>query len=203
MMAGSGGGVSGDGNQNGECIKPLATPMPFGCGASERELESFVRDALSCCIMLERYPRCVVQVVVQIVQADGSVLGTAVNCAVMALMDAGVAMKGLPVASTCVVVGRQLRNNDNSDSIWIDPTAEEESAEGHTIVVLVTEAGSNDDETDKASEVITSFSSGAPMPTCGLIQCMENTDKYNKAMVAFMRMAVEQKVQKEVVTLWS
>ncbi|EED91989.1 predicted protein, partial [Thalassiosira pseudonana CCMP1335] len=50
-------------------------------------------DALSSCIMLEKYPRCVIQVVIQIVQADGSVLGSATNCAVMALMDAGVAMR--------------------------------------------------------------------------------------------------------------
>lgn len=202
MMAGSGGGVSSDGKDNGECMKPLATPMPSGGGASERELESFVCDALSSCIMLERYPRCVIQVVIQIVQADGSVLGTAVNCAEMALVDAGVAMKGLPVASTCVVVSRQLQNG-HAGSIWMDPTAEEESAEGHTIVILVTEAGSSDDEADKAAEVITSFTSGAPLSMSGLIQCMETTDKFNTAMVAFMRMAVDQKVQKEVETLWS
>lgn len=45
-----------------------------------------------------------VQVVIQILQAYGSVLGNALNCAVLVLMDAGEAMTGLPVACTCVVV---------------------------------------------------------------------------------------------------
>ncbi len=36
-------------------------------------------------------------------QADGSVLGSAINCAVLALLDAGVAMRGVLAATTCVV----------------------------------------------------------------------------------------------------
>ncbi len=39
----------------------------------------------------------------EVVQADGSVLGSAINCAVLALLDAGVAMRGVLVATTCVV----------------------------------------------------------------------------------------------------
>lgn len=199
-MAGSG-GVSSDGAADGETMKQLATPLPPGGGATERELESFLSDALSSCIMLERYPRCVIQVVVQIVQADGSVLGTAVNCAALALMDAGVAMRGLPVATTCLVVGKQPQIDESC--IWIDPTAEEESAEKHSIAVLVTEAGSDDKEVGGCSAIITSLTCGAPLSMTGLIQCMESTDEYNRAMMAFMRMALEQKVQKEVETLWT
>jgi ribonuclease PH len=158
--------------------------------------------------MLERYPRCVIQVVVQIVMADGSVIGTAVNCAVMALMDAGVAMRGLPIASTFVVVGDNMSEVNQSSqndaiSVWVDPTAEEESAEGHAIVVLVTETESDVETDKKPPEIITSFTCGAPMSLLGLVQCTECTEKYNAAMVAFMRMAVERKVQTEVETLWS
>ncbi len=36
-------------------------------------------------------------------QADGLVLGSAINSAVLALLDAGVAMRGVLVAITCVV----------------------------------------------------------------------------------------------------
>jgi hypothetical protein len=39
----------------------------------------------------------------EVVQVDGSVLGSAINCAVLALLDAGVAMRGVLVATTCVV----------------------------------------------------------------------------------------------------
>ncbi|KAL7535165.1 hypothetical protein ACHAXR_006315 [Thalassiosira sp. AJA248-18] len=213
-----------------------------GGGGSERELEYFLRDALSSCILLERYPRCVIQVVVQIVQADGSVLGTAVNCAVMALMDAGVAMGGLPVASTCVVVGGaggwnggmggggDDDDDDDDDSsskaatIWLDPTAEEESGDGHAIVVLVTDASSSsttastttttsnttisNQKNDGASssnncDIITSFTFGAPLSLQGLLSSVKSAKSSSAAMVAFMRLAVEQKVQREVQTLWS
>ena len=207
-MAGSGGGSSNsDDCTNGEYMKPLPVPLPSGGGATERELESFVCDALSSCIMLERYPRCVIQVVIQIVQADGSVPGVAVNCAVLALMDACVAMRMIPVASTtCVVASRtcqesQQQLNDNINSVWMDPSAEEESADGHSIVVFVTEADSNDD--GKAPEIITSFTYGAPVSMSGLLHCMDCGRKYNTAMVTFTRMAEKQKVEQEVETLWS
>ncbi len=39
----------------------------------------------------------------EVVQADGSVLGSAINCAVFVLLDAGVAMREVLVATTCVV----------------------------------------------------------------------------------------------------
>ena len=169
--------------------------------------------------MLERYPRCVIQVVVQIVQADGSVLGTAVNCAVMALMDAGVAMSGLPVASTCVVVPRGVvgggvdtdnNGGETDDTIWLDPTAEEESGEGHSIVVLVTDMASSSSgcsaiskQSGNGEEIITNFTFGAPMALKGLLSSVESAKSSSAAMVAFMRLAVEQKVQREVQTLWS
>merc|ERR1712160_30920 len=122
-------------------MKSVSVPPPPGLGASERELEYYLRDALSSCILLERYPRCVIQVLIQIIQADGCVLGSAVKCAVLALMDAGVAMGGLPVASTCVVipsykssydagemhndgVEKEMNGGTEETTIWLDPTAE-------------------------------------------------------------------------------
>jgi hypothetical protein len=39
-----------------------------------------------------------IQLVIQIPLADGSVFGTKLNSAVLALMDAGFAMRGLPVS---------------------------------------------------------------------------------------------------------
>lgn len=207
----------------------LSVPLPSGGGATERELEYFLRDALSSCIMLERYPRCVIQVVIQIVQADGSVLGTAVNCAVMALMDAGIAMRGLAVAATCVAINKSLTMDiDTSDTnekvtIWLDPTAEEESGEGHGMVVIVVDASkipkqstsssvtsiSNDmDQVELNAEqddanIITSFTYGAPLSLDGLLSSIESSKQSCAAFTAFMRLAVEQKVQKEEQTLWS
>ncbi len=38
----------------------------------------------------------------EVVQANRLVLGSAINCAVLVLLDAGVAMRGVLVATTCV-----------------------------------------------------------------------------------------------------
>ncbi|KAL3767567.1 hypothetical protein ACHAWU_000230 [Discostella pseudostelligera] len=205
-------------------MKSLPLPLPPGLGATERELEYFLRDALSSCILLERYPRCVIQVVLQIVQADGSVLGSAVNCAVLALMDAGVAMRGLPIASTCVVIDDMHRaaegederdlhgRKDSKPTVWLDPTAEEESGVGHATVVLVTDMAtsshntsipSEDDNDDDAGGIITSMTFGAPLSIKGLLASAECAKQSSAAMVAFMRLAIEQKVQRESQTLWS
>jgi ribonuclease PH len=176
---------------------------------------------------LERYPRCVIQVLIQIVQADGCVLGSAVNCAVLALMDAGVAMGGLPVASTCVVIpcynvydgavrrsnsdaGGEQKGGSAATTIWLDPTAEEESGEGHAIAVHVTDMAEvssalipGQSSTGQGSGIITSFTFGAPLSLQGLLSSVESTKQSSAATVAFMRLAIKQKVQREVQTLWS
>jgi len=226
---------------NNNTMKSLPISPPPGLGATERELEYTLRDALSSCIILDRYPRCVIQIVIQVVQADGSVLGSAVNCAVLALLDAGVGMWGMPVASTCVVIPRCCysssssstmnggngnddvamndgdgNGNGNDNTIWLDPTAEEEGGVGHAIVVAVTDASNNNVNNKQSAEsaergggdddggIITSYTFGAPLSLNGLLssmKCMKDTSSV--AMVAFMRLAVERKVQREIQTLWS
>ena len=198
-------------------MKSVPIPPPPGLGSTERELEYIVRDTLSSCILLDRYPRCVIQVVLQIVQADGCVLGSAINCALLALMDCGIAMWGLPVASTCVVIPRSCYTKSSNDSeekgeentIWLDPTAEEEGGVGHSIVVLVTDGSAKQQQIKEGGEededdIITSMTFGAPLSLKGLLssmKCMKQSSA--TAMLAFMRLAVEQKVQREVETLWS
>lgn len=219
---------------NNSTMTSLPVPLPSGGGATERELEYFLRDALSSCIMLERYPRCVIQIVIQIVQADGSVLGTAVNCAVMALMDAGITMRGLAVAATCVAINNpsvsrvedvETETSAKSDevTIWLDPTAEEESGEGHGMVVIVVDASKIPKQSNSSSitsiskdmdevelnaekddaNIITSFTYGSPLSLDGLLSSIESSKQSCAAFTAFMRLAVEQKVQKEEQTLWS
>lgn len=194
-------------------------PLPPGLGATERELERFVKDALTHCIVLENYPRCVIQVIVQVVQADGSVLGSAVNCALLALLDAGVAMRGMPVATTCVVFDEDVRDGDdnstmtkNVTTVWLDPTAEEESGDGNRgIAVLVTDSSSSsssnvnaDDDDDDGAIVVAMHTFGSPISLDGLLSTIDYSNAYSApAMAAFVRLAVERKVQREVQTLWS
>jgi hypothetical protein len=40
-------------------------PLPPGLDAIERELEHIVKDSLSSFILLENYPRCMIQIIVR------------------------------------------------------------------------------------------------------------------------------------------
>ncbi|CAB9496530.1 complex exonuclease RRP46 homolog [Seminavis robusta] len=66
----------------------------------EREWEQLVTSIFTACIDTNAYARTVVEVVLQVVQDDGSVLAAALHAAVAALMDAGVSLTNLPVATT-------------------------------------------------------------------------------------------------------
>ncbi|KAL3807038.1 hypothetical protein ACHAXA_010425 [Cyclostephanos tholiformis] len=217
MVGGAGGGVEGEdvvcATASSNASRKNLPPLPPGLGATERELERFVKDALSHCVLLESYPRCVIQVIVQIVQADGSTLGSAINCALLALLDAGIAMRGVPVATTCAVFDDEDVYDDGEDTttVWLDPTAEEESGNGNRgIVVLVTNASSASSDGDAPNNigdgaiVVAMHTFGSPISLDGLLSTIEYSNTYSApAISAFVRLAIEKKVKREVETLWS
>jgi ribonuclease PH len=147
----------------------------------EREWEDFLQNVLSNAIMTSSYPRSVIQLVLQIILADGSVLATALHAAVSALLDAGIEMNVLPTAITCSMGG---------DSIRLDPSAEEEQGGG--TIVLVT---AND-------KVLSCFTSNIQVSLDRLLQCCTLAHRASPAITAFWRLAVEQKVKREAQTLW-
>lgn len=147
----------------------------------EREWEDLMQKVLSEAIITEAYPRSVIQVVIQIMAADGSVLATAVNAAVSALLDAGIEMRFLPTAITCLV----------DDTVRLDPSEEEEMKGG--IVVLVT----------AQEKVIASHTSNIKVSVDKLLQCTTLANRASPAIVAFWRLAIEQKLNREAQTLWA
>ena len=92
-----------------------------------REWEIFLQIILSGCIDRRQYPRTVVEIVIQVIQADGSVLGCALQAGVAALLDSGICLRHLPVATACSI-GTEL---------LLDPTAEEESDPDVTCMIMV------------------------------------------------------------------
>lgn len=185
------------------------TALPPGYGATERELERFIADAVSSCVLLSAYPRAIIEIVIQVIKADGSILGTALNTAVLALLDAGVVMRSLPVGTTCLV-GPFFRRENNSDadrndgsadSLRLDPTSEEEELiqttddSGYAVVVLVTDS-------TQPNGVVTAVTFGS-LTLESFLSCVEAASRASQAVVAFMRLAVEQKVTREAQTLWS
>lgn len=60
---------------------------------------AFLQDALAAAVHAEAYPRCTLVVAVRCLRDDGSTLAALVNVAFVALLDAGVEMTSLPVAT--------------------------------------------------------------------------------------------------------
>jgi len=73
-------------------VSPRRSPAP---SRRDTEIGMVMVDALSPALFLERYPRSVIDVYVEIIQADGGTRCAAVNAAAVALVDAGIPMKDL------------------------------------------------------------------------------------------------------------
>ncbi len=61
----------------------------------EREISMVIANALQPALFLEEFPKAVVDVFIQVIQADGGTRCAAINAASLALADAGIPMKSL------------------------------------------------------------------------------------------------------------
>ncbi|KAI9022320.1 ribosomal protein S5 domain 2-type protein [Phycomyces nitens] len=84
----------------------------------EKLMESMLQSAFEPVIMGGIMPRTLLQIVVQIVKDDGAVLAAAVNAVTLGLLDAGIPMKYMASALTCMI-------HKDSHELVLDPTAEE------------------------------------------------------------------------------
>jgi len=92
----------------------------------EKEFSTLMDQALEVSVMLDKYPKSVVDIFVTIIQADGSVLSSAITCASMALADAGVEMFDLVASCTVATVSGQ---------VVLDPTSAEEVQQTSSITI--------------------------------------------------------------------
>jgi hypothetical protein len=96
-----GGGGKEDANTTNTTMTKLL-PLPPGLDAIECKLERIVKDlpppssSSRITLMHDTGHR-------EVVQANGLVLGSAINCVVLALLDAGIVMRGVLVATTCIM----------------------------------------------------------------------------------------------------
>ena len=147
-------------------------------------------------------------------QADGSVLGSAINCAVLALLDAGVAMRGVLVATTCVVYddddrpGRTVVGDEDEKTKYEEDDDDGVVGSGRRgIAVLVTESSSLDNvdaDSNDGSVVVAMHTFGSLVSLDGLLSTVECARACSApAMAAFVRIVIERKVQRKVQTIWS
>ena len=161
--------------------------------AQEFEWAEFLGNVLSACIDRNRYPRSVVEIVFQIIQADGSLLSALLHAAVAALMDAGVELFYLPVATTCLVHDHP---GSEASSVYLDPSRAEEEEPHTSVIVLV-------NENNRPDKILGCHTMGEGMSVDDMLTCVQVAAKAGPAIVAFWRIAVEQKVTRESQTLWS
>lgn len=77
-----------------------------------------MQNALTQNIQANKYPRMCIQVIVQVVHDDGSLLAAALNSAAAALLDASISMSGMFAAATVALT--------KDDQLVIDPQLREE-----------------------------------------------------------------------------
>lgn len=77
-------------------VDPRRSPAP---SRRDREISMVMTDAIEPALFLERYPRSVIDVFVEIIEADGGTRCASINAAAVALADAGIPMKDL--VSSC------------------------------------------------------------------------------------------------------
>ncbi len=87
-------------------------------GPAEREIEQLLVQALRHIVVLAAYPRTAISVVVQVLASDGSLLAVAMHGVCVALMHAGVPMRGM-MGSCAIAVSAD-------GDLLLDPTADEE-----------------------------------------------------------------------------
>jgi ribonuclease PH len=183
-----------------------ATDSANSTGMLEREWEQLLTCILSACIDTKAYARTVVEVVLQVIQDDGSVLAASLHAAVAALMDAGVAMTNLPVATTFLIMPYETvaDDDDNTDTnnitrplVLLDPSSEEEKNLNTSVLIMVTE--NEDPNRILATHSMASANLSVPI----ILSCAQAAAKATPAVVTFWRLAMEQRVTRESQTLWS
>jgi len=166
---------------------------------TEYEWGEFLRNVLAACIDRDRYPRSVVEIVFQIIQADGSLLSCLLHAAVAALMDAGIELLYAPVATTCLLQDPMEEDGmsaEEAGSVVLDPCRAEEEEPHTSVMVLV-------NESSRPDKILGTHTIGHGVSLETILACLPMAASAGPAIVAFWRLAVEQKVSRECHTLWS
>ncbi|RHZ75784.1 hypothetical protein Glove_209g143 [Diversispora epigaea] len=98
-------------------IDVLFKPWIGSPGTNEKTHELVLRSTLESIIQANLHPRTLIQVVCQVLMDDGSILATAINATTMALINAGISMRDIAVAVSCVIC--------KDGTILIDPKEQE------------------------------------------------------------------------------
>lgn len=92
------------------CLNPLSHT-----GTQDRLYEKILGQVAGSLILTSLYPKTVIKITCQVMSQDGSILSSAINAMILALLDSGIPMKATCCAASCMI-------SKNGDLI-LDPTA--------------------------------------------------------------------------------
>ena len=97
------------------CVRVVVDPIVGLSGREEKSFQKVLRSMFESVIVTEKFPRMMIKIVVQkIVDEDSLSLSTAINCACLALLDAGVEMRrtlGAVELEIDTLTGKIVHNN--------------------------------------------------------------------------------------------
>eukprot|EP00002_Diphylleia_rotans_P036544 TRINITY_DN8063_c0_g1_i2.p1 TRINITY_DN8063_c0_g1~~TRINITY_DN8063_c0_g1_i2.p1 ORF type:complete len:224 (+),score=45.14 TRINITY_DN8063_c0_g1_i2:99-770(+) len=101
-----------DQNQNGE----------------EKTISMQIQQAIQASVRLEKFPKCILDVFIVVLQADGGVISSAITCASLALSDAGIETYDLVASCSVGMI---------SGVNMMDPNAEEEAKRSAQLTIAL------------------------------------------------------------------
>lgn len=105
----------------------------FAHSGSAHELvaqATLIQQALEPLVLLHNFPRSLINVIVQIVHDDGSILAAAINASICALLTSGIPLRDMAAACTLGLTRDVAPHDDDAQqsrySLIVDPSREEE-----------------------------------------------------------------------------
>ncbi|KAF9547564.1 Exosome component 5 [Linnemannia hyalina] len=176
-------------------IEVVVRPLVGLPGIKDKAREQALRETLEPLVLSGLHPRTGIQIVVQTMKDDGSILATAFNATILALLDAGIPLKSILGAVTCIV-------DAETNQILLDPTTQElaNAKSTHTFVFdnksSITSDSTQEDK--EAVEVSTLYSDSTGLfSEEEYFECAQICYKAVQAVHGFIRTAVQKKLEKE------
>ena len=168
---------------NGAVLEVVVRPRAGLPSPSDRQLEQQISHTLQHAIIVTMHPRTAISVVVQVISEDGALLSAALNGTCVALMHAGVPLRGMLGACTIAVM--------SDGAQFLDPSAAEES-EAHAVLTLAYLVSQSPD--GKAERQLLLSSMRGTVTSLQYDACQHSAREAAACTVAFFRQALARSV---------
>lgn len=107
----------------------------------ERTLARQIESALIPCILLDRFPKSIIEVHILIIESDNNELCCSINGTTLALINTGIDMIDMAVATQCMAL--QTKDTNTPAQILLDPSQDEivSSSSFRTIITMMPKNG--------------------------------------------------------------